>query len=200
MVIGIIDYGMGNHASVVHSLRELGFRVRIGSEPEMLGDVDLLVLPGVGAFPTAMHHLQAHGWINFLQEKFYNDFPIIGICLGMQLLATASDEIQYTLGLNFIPGEVRRISSSHAHIGWNTIACVQDDPLFQESDGLDFYFNHAFAYVGSEAYQICVSESPSPFTSVIRRQNTVGLQFHPEKSQQAGRLLLKRLIKGLLYA
>jgi len=198
--VGIIDYGMGNHASVAHSLRDLGFRVRVSSEADILSSTDVLLLPGVGAFPSAMQALHRHGLVEFLQESGREQRPIVGICLGMQLLASASYECQYTSGLNLIPGEVKKLVHSKWHIGWNTVECVQPDSLLQFSDGDSFYFNHSLAYQGPDEYKVCISRNAGSFASVIRRGNVIGFQFHPEKSQGAGRKLLKNVVTGMLHA
>jgi imidazole glycerol-phosphate synthase subunit HisH len=198
--VGIVDYGMGNHASVMHSLRNLGLRVRVSAETEVLSNTNILILPGVGAFPSAMQALHQRGLVDYLQNYARQQRPIIGICLGMQLLASASHEYHYTVGLDLIPGEVVPLSQSKWHIGWNTMECLQTDPLLQASDGQAFYFNHSFTYQGPEEYQRCISRHSQPLVSVIRRGSVVGLQFHPEKSQAAGRELLKNLITGLVHA
>lgn len=198
--VGIIDYGIGNHASVAHSLRDIGFRVRVSADMEVLNEVDILLLPGVGAYPSAMRALHERGLVHYLQDQAREQRPIIGICLGMQLLASASHELHYTVGLDLIPGEVVPLTEPKWHIGWNTIECVQDDPLFGPSDGQAFYFNHSFMYQGPAEYQVCVSRHPTPIPSVIRRGNIIGLQFHPEKSQAAGKALLKNIISRLAHA
>ena len=199
-IIGIVDYGMGNHASVAHSLRELGFRVRASKEGAELDAVDALVLPGVGAFPAAMRALHEHGLVSYLREQARLQRPIIGICLGMQLLASASNEHQYTVGLDLIPGEIVPFSDHGWHIGWNTLECIQSDRLLRPSDGQAFYFNHSFYYRGPSEYQLAIARHPSEFAAVIRRGSVVGLQFHPEKSQTTGRVLLNNLISGLVDA
>lgn len=198
--IGIVNYGMGNHASVAHSLRELGFRVIASNEIAELDAVDALVLPGVGAFPAAMRALHEHGLVNYLQEQARRQRPIIGICLGMQLLASASHEHQYTAGLDLIPGEIVPFSEHGWHIGWNTLECTHSDRLLQPSDGQAFYFNHSFYYQGPKEHQLAIARHPSEFAAVIRRGTVVGLQFHPEKSQATGRQLLKNLMLGLVDA
>lgn len=200
ITVGIVDYGMGNHASVIHSLRDLGFRVRVSDVPEVLDASDILVLPGVGAFPAAMQALHQRGLVSYLQQQAREQRPIIGICLGMQLLTSASHEFQYTAGLDLIPGEVVPLTGTKWHIGWNTLECVNTDPLLQPSDGRAFYFNHSFCYQGPNEYQVGLSRHPGPFAAVIRRGNSVGIQFHPEKSQAAGRALLKNIISGLTHA
>jgi glutamine amidotransferase len=200
VTVGVVDYGMGNHASVVHGLRDLGYRVRISAEPEVLDATDILVLPGVGAFPAAMQALHQRGLVSYLQQQAREQRPIIGICLGMQLLTSASHEFQYTAGLDLIPGEVVPLTGAKWHIGWNTLECVNADSLLQPSDGQAFYFNHSFCYQGPDEYKVCLTRHPGPFASVIRRANVIGIQFHPEKSQEAGRALLKNVISGLIHA
>lgn len=196
----VVDYHMGNHASVVHSLRELNYRVRVSNDPAVLNEADVLVIPGVGAFPSGMKALHNLSLVSYLQEQARLQRPIIGFCLGMQLLADASYEHQYTMGLGLIPGEVVPLLNPQWHIGWNSVECVLQDPLFQASDGQVFYFNHSFAYRGPSEYQIGQSRHHNTFPSVIRRGSVVGLQFHPEKSQGPGRGLLKSLISGLCHA
>lgn len=191
---------MGNHASVTHSLRDIGFRVRISADVGVLNETDVLLLPGVGAYPSAMKALHERGLVKYLQDQAREQRPIIGICLGMQLLASGSHEHHYTAGLDLVPGEVFPLEDSKWHIGWNTIECVQRDDLLEKSDGQTFYFNHSFSFRGPSEYQVAISRHPNPLTSVIRRGSVVGLQFHPEKSQSAGRLMLRNLITGLCHA
>lgn len=200
LTIGVVDYGMGNHASVIQSLRDIGFRVRISDNEAELDLVDVLVLPGVGAFPAAMATLHERGLVNYLQEKARQGRPLVGICLGMQLLASASYEHTYTVGLDLIPGEIVPFANHGVHIGWNTLEFTQHGPLWSSSDGEAFYFNHSFYYQGPAEYQVAATRHQSAFSSVIQRGSVVGLQFHPEKSQSAGKTLLKNLITGLAHA
>jgi glutamine amidotransferase len=200
VTVGIIDYGMGNLASVAHSLRDLGFRVRVGKNAEDVDSADVLILPGVGAFPAAMRTLHQQGLVTYLQEQARLQRPIIGICLGMQLLASASYEHQYTAGLELIPGEIVPFADKGWHIGWNTLECSPQDAGMRLSDGQAFYFNHSFYYQGPTEYQIATARHPSAFAAVIRRGKVIGLQFHPEKSQMAGRSLLQRLIDEVANA
>lgn len=192
--VGIVDYGFGNHASVVHGLRNLGFRVRVSANQEVLDATDVLLIPGVGAFPAAMQALHQRGLVSYLQQQARLSRPIIGICLGMQLLASASYEFEYTFGLDIIPGEVIAMDGSRCHTGWNTLEFDTSESWAQLINGESFYFNHSFIYQGSNEYKIGISRNPHPFPSVIRKGNVVGLQFHPEKSQQAGQKLLSNLI------
>lgn len=200
VTVGLIDYGMGNHSSVTHCLRKLGFRVRVSDSVEVLDGTDLLLLPGVGAFPSAMEELHRRNLVGYLQEQARADRAIIGVCLGMQLLTGASHEHIYTTGLDLIPGEFVPFRNRLWHIGWNTLECTQPDPLIEPSDGKAFYFNHAFCYSGPQEFQVTRTHHPDPFVSAIRRGRVIGLQFHPEKSQEAGLELLRNLIGGLCHA
>lgn len=123
-MVVVVDYGMGNHASVIHCLRDLGFRVRVSAEIAVLDSADVLLLPGVGAFPAAMQSLHQRGLVDYLQRQAREQRPIIGICLGMQLLTSASHEFQYTAGLDIIPGEFVALFGAKWHTGWNTLECV----------------------------------------------------------------------------
>jgi imidazole glycerol-phosphate synthase subunit HisH len=200
LTVGVVDYDMGNHGSISHALRSLDFRVRVAADIEVLDKTDVLVLPGVGAFPAAMQALNARGLAGWLQARAREQKPIIGICLGMQLLATLGHEHGYTAGLDLIPGEVVALENPKWHIGWNTAECTADDPLFRASDGHSFYFNHSYVYQGPSEFQVCVSRVGRPFASAIRRGNVIGLQFHPEKSQDPGRDLLRTLIRAVSHA
>jgi len=198
--VGVIDYKIGNHASVVHCLRELGFRVSVSNDPAKLNQTDLLFLPGVGAFSPAMQALHQQGLVEYLQEEVKKHKPIIGICLGMQLLTDASFENGYTKGLGLIPGEIVPLDNPKWHIGWNTAKCIQENSMLKASNDKDFYFNHSHIYKGDITYQVSVSQHKKEFATVIQNSNVVGIQFHPEKSQQPGRELLKNLIVGMCDA
>jgi imidazole glycerol-phosphate synthase subunit HisH len=198
--IGIIDYGVGNHASVSRAFKALGYRCRVTSDSEVLAQSDVIVLPGVGAFPAAMAALHAHGLVDFLRQSSQSGKAIIGFCLGMQLLADESSEHGVTNGLGLIPGVVVSLGSANYHIGWNAIEVVNEDKLLQPSDGELFYFNHSYIFNAPREYHICVSRLEHSFVVGVRRRNVVGLQFHPEKSQMAGRKMLKNLVEGLTCA
>ena len=191
---------MGNHASVVHSLRDVGFRVMVSNNGADLDAVDVLMLPGVGAFPSAMAALHERGLVDYLHQQVNLGRPLIGICLGMQLLANASYEHKYTVGLGLIPGDILPFVDHGGHIGWNTLEFSQNNSVWSESCEEAFYFNHSFCYQGPSEYQVALTQHLIPFPSIIQRGNVVGLQFHPEKSQLAGKALLKNLIKGLVDA
>lgn len=197
LTIGVVDYGVGNLASVNRTLHALGYRCRVSREPEVLSATDLLLLPGVGAFPAAMEALHGCDLVEYLQQQARAERPMVGICLGMQLLADASTEYRLTAGLGLIPGQVAALPSARWHIGWNTIEVLDGDPLLQPSDGQALYFNHSYVFEPAREYQVGIARLDRPFTAAVRRGKVVGLQFHPEKSQDAGRQLLQNVIEGL---
>ena len=195
--IGIVDYGVGNLASVWHALHALQLRCRVSSDPAVLDRTDMLLLPGVGAFPAAMEALHRHGLVDYLQTRAKSGRPVVGICLGMQLLADSSTEHRSTAGLGLIPGEVRALNSGGWHIGWNSITTAQEDPMFGALEGQSVYFNHSYAVDVAPEHRLCMAQSPTePVCAVMRRGNVVGIQFHPEKSQAAGREVLRRVVRG----
>lgn len=200
LVAGLVDYGVGNLASVRHSLLQNGLNCHISSESAVLGRCDLLVLPGVGAFRPAMEALQANALDRFLAEQAEKRKPILGICLGMQLLTEGSHEGGFTKGLSLIPGEVVPLGERCWHIGWNSLAALTPDPTFQHEPEETFYFNHAYCYEGPREYQVSEVCFERCFAAIIRRGRIVGMQFHPEKSQAAGYRLLKRVIDDLCDA
>lgn len=201
--IGIVDYGVGNLASVLQALYALDYRCRVSSDSEVLAQSDVLVLPGVGAFPAAMQALHARGLVDFVRQHAFEGKPVIGICLGMQLLADASAELGPTAGLGLIPGKVVALEQSRFHIGWNSIEVAGGDPLFMAGDGRAVYFNHSYVFQAPPEYQAAVArldDLSQPFTVAVHRNNVVGMQFHPEKSQVVGRQLLASVIEGLRRA
>lgn len=200
ITVGIVDYGVGNHSSVRQTLSALGMRCRISDEPAVLDGCDVLLLPGVGAFRPAIEALRGRALDRYLCEQAGRNRPLLGICLGMQLLAEASYEDGFTPGLGLVPGEVVSLGPPHWHIGWNVIRQVQTDSLFRGSHDQAFYFNHSYAYQGPLELQICRTSASEDFVSAIRKGRIIGVQFHPEKSQAAGRTLLRELICGLLDA
>jgi len=199
LTVGIVDYGVGNHTSVLRCVRQLGFRARISPLPDHLDQADVLLLPGVGAFPTAMERLHATGLVGYLQRAAQLGRPLIGICLGMQLLVESSTELAFTPGLGLIPGVVDAIGTPRWHIGWNSLEVVESQPLLQLSDGEVMYFNHSYSFQGPAEFVVAhsrVCEGNAPLVAAIRRGSVWGLQFHPEKSQVPGLQLLERLIRA----
>ncbi|MDB4638763.1 imidazole glycerol phosphate synthase subunit HisH [bacterium] len=194
-----MDYGVGNHASVLRCVRQLGFRARVSNTTEQLDQADVLLLPGVGAFPTAMERLHVLDLSNYLLRSAQLNRPLIGICLGMQLLTESSTEMGFTSGLGLIPGSVEAIENPRWHIGWNGLEVAQGHQLLQASDREVMYFNHSYVYKGPDEFVAAhcrMNEASPPFVAAIARGSVIGLQFHPEKSQAPGLNLLARLIEG----
>jgi glutamine amidotransferase len=195
--VAIVDYGVGNHTSVLRCVRQLGFRARVSHCAEQLDQADVLLLPGVGAFPTAMERLHGLDLVNYLHRAVQLGRPLIGICLGMQLLAESSTELGLTQGLGLIPGVVKAIGEPRWHIGWNSLEVEPGRAVLQASDSEVMYFNHSYAYRGPEEFVAArcrVREGGPPLVAAIARGSVIGLQFHPEKSQTPGLDLLARLI------
>jgi len=199
--IAILDYGVGNHISVLRSLRTLGYRAKICREKNELDQANVIVLPGVGAFPTAMNYLYKYDLVSYLKDAHNSSKPLIGICLGMQLFAECSKEIKFTDGLGLIPGTIEPITGQRWHIGWNSIDVIRKDNIFKLSDNEPMFFNHSYCYKGPKEFIFATSrinQKEDPIVAAIRRGKTVGLQFHPEKSQQSGMYLLDRIINELV--
>ena len=199
--IGIVDYGIGNHASVHRAFQALGHACRLSNEKDFLASVDVMVLPGVGAFPAAMKALHALDMVDFIRDQASEGKAIIGLCLGMQLLAEKSLEHESTEGLGLIPGIVQSLPHSACHVGWNALEILHHDPLLEPSNRMSVYFNHAYVFEAPEIYQAAqVSLDGYSYTAAVRKANVCGLQFHPEKSQTVGKKLLNRLVEGLGHA
>lgn len=198
--VGIVNYNVGNLASVRHCLQELDFRCRVSDDIAVLSGCDLLLLPGVGAFPLAMKALQTRHLDRFLIEQSALGRPLLGICLGMQLLTDASHEGGMTRGLGLIPGEIVSLGQGRWHIGWNSVEKVAASTLFDLDRSDSFYFNHSYVYRGENEFQLCRTPFNGDFASMIGRGKTVGIQFHPEKSQLAGKVLLKQIVRRLCDA
>ncbi|MEO6047456.1 MAG: imidazole glycerol phosphate synthase subunit HisH [Candidatus Kapaibacterium sp.] len=193
-MIGIIDYGAGNIRSVQNALERIGAESIVSDDPAQLDAATRLILPGVGSAKSAIRRLgnsDLAGWIR-LTEK-----PILGICLGMQLLYELSDE-GATQCLGMIQGTIRRFTGTEIkipHIGWNIVRPTISDPLFAGmEDGGYFYFVHSyFATISPQT--VAVTDYGGNFSSVVVRGNIRGVQFHPEKSGSAGLRLLKNFIE-----
>jgi glutamine amidotransferase len=198
-MIGIIDYGMGNLRSVQKALEHLGAAAVIGETPQALSGTDRLILPGVGAFRDAIHCLRSQGWERPLQDHVAAGKPLLGICLGLQLLFDVSYEDGEWTGLGISPGEVRRFQPEPAlkipHMGWNTLDIRQPgNPLLHEiRTGNHVYFVHSYHVVPQDSQVIATqtTHGTQTFVSMITRGNLFATQFHPEKSQQVGLQLLR---------
>jgi glutamine amidotransferase len=196
--VAIIDYGIGNHRSVKNTLNEIGYKCIVTSDLDEIAVSNLIIIPGVGAFSEAKLEMQKRGIVDFIIHEAKKNKPIIGICLGMQLLTDGSYEFGFNSGLSLIPGLIVPIQEPAWHIGWNSIEIEKSESTFFESDGDSFYFNHSFIYDGPSEYQIGFTKHLKRFPAIIKKKNIVGIQFHPEKSQEAGKKFLKSMISALL--
>lgn len=202
METAIIDYGMGNLLSVQRAFEKCGSDAVIIDNPLELREAGHIVLPGVGAFPDAMENLKKGGWIPELNRAVrMKDTPILGICLGMQLLAERGYEVRECEGLGYIPGEIVCFEQTAEkeripHVGWNEIEIKADIPLFNGiKDGTDYYFVHSYQFrTRSEENIAAVTPYCGVFVSAVSNSNIVGTQFHPEKSQKAGFKLIKNFL------
>ncbi|MDA7512455.1 imidazole glycerol phosphate synthase subunit HisH [Verrucomicrobia bacterium] len=198
MSIGIVDVGIGNIGSLRGALYSQGWDTVEVSSPGQISALTHLLLPGVGAFSAAMKQLQATSLIKPIQDFAESGRPLLGICLGMQLLADTGTENGQTEGLSLLQGNVDKLNVPPGfrlpHVGWNELHQHQEHPLTKGMrDGIDFYFVHSYFFdvqektdlVGTTNYGI---ECPA----MIGRNNVVGMQFHPEKSQRNGLLLLDK--------
>lgn len=197
-MIAVIDYGVGNLFSLASSLRHIGQEVLVTGDPDALRSADRLILPGVGAFGDAAKKLRETGLGGALIAEAKRGKPVMGICLGMQLLLTKSFEFGEHEGLGLIPGEVRALSETVdpalkiPHIGWNPLTLTRPSALFRDvRNGDAVYFVHSFQGTRCEADTLALTEYSAPVTAAVGRGNVVGCQFHPEKSGRVGLNILK---------
>lgn len=217
-MIGLIDYGISNLRSVQKAFAHLGVEVTLIDTPDQLVRAERLILPGVGAFRAGMDGLRARGLIEPIRQAAAAGTPLIGICLGMQLLFESSDELGDTAGLGLLPGHVTKIKRQEAgsktqqpfhvtrdtqhtlkipHVGWNQLDLVRAHPLVSGVEsGAYAYFVHSYAvYPEHGDIVIATTEYGGPFASMVSRGHICGLQFHPEKSQAVGLRLLQNFLE-----
>jgi len=208
-VIGIVDYNMGNLASVINAFAKVGVDAVLESDPSKLSQYDKLILPGVGAFGDAMEHLQSNGMDKAVIAYATSGKPLLGICLGMQLLFESSEEFGSTQGLGLIPGKVIAFDESKfdhplkvPHMGWNEMfkktvgADLSVCPLFNGLDD-DFYlyFVHSYHAVCDDKYAIGKTHYGYEFVSAVQNDNIYGIQPHPEKSHENGLQIIENFAK-----
>jgi imidazole glycerol-phosphate synthase subunit HisH len=198
----IVDYGMGNLGSIANAVEAVGGIAVVSSNPSEFYGASNVVLPGVGAFGEGMRSLRHLGFIDVLLELILQKKrPLLGICLGMQMLASWSAEHGLFSGLNFIEGEVKRIEqNSHEiripHIGWNDVCLNNQCQITNSLDGrVSFYFVHSFCfYPKDHGHILGTCDYGGVFPAIVGHSNIFGVQFHPEKSQEAGLTVLKNFI------
>ncbi|ULT56385.1 imidazole glycerol phosphate synthase subunit HisH [Neobacillus drentensis] len=199
-MIGIVDYGMGNLFSVSKALERLGADYFISADKTELLNADALILPGVGSFRDAMERLQ----VETIKEFAETGKPLLGICLGMQLLFEESEENGPTKGLGLLPGKVRRFPGTTPadetykvpHMGWNRLEFVKDSPLLTGLNEDYVYFVHSY-FVDADRNDALLAKADyhEQVSAVVGRDNIYGMQFHPEKSSKLGMALLDNFLK-----
>jgi glutamine amidotransferase len=197
-VIAIADYGMGNRRSVEKALEHVGAEPRLTADHDALRAADAIVLPGVGAFPEAMRRIRAAGLDEVIRERAGAGVPVLGLCLGMQLLFERSTEFEGAAGLALLPGAVTALRAPRVpHIGWNLVTFERPSAL---TEGLGaaaaFYHVHSYACRPGEPDDVVgVGEYGERFPSIVERGNVMGVQFHPEKSSRDGLALLRNFAR-----
>ena len=200
-MIGIIDYGMGNLKSVSNAFRLLGFDAFVATRPEELDRADKIVLPGVGAFGGAINELRKRGWADRVIAAAASGTPLLGICLGMQMLFEVAYENGTHKGLGILPGHVDRIPDAVSpggrklkipHIGCNLLEMRGKSAILPNSDGVYVYFVHSYYAVTEPEYVAAVTHYGSELTAAVEHGSVYGAQFHPEKSGDCGLGILKR--------
>jgi glutamine amidotransferase len=199
-LIHVVNYGLGNVGAFLSLYRKLGIPAVSASTESQLADADHVILPGVGSFDKAMQSLNASGMREMLEHLVVErHVPVLGVCVGMQMLGNSSDEGSYE-GLGWISGHVRCLTSrgpAHRrlplpHMGWNNICATKDVALLDGIPDALFYFLHSFYFDNNDATDAAATvEYGSPFTCMVNRGNVWGVQFHPEKSHRYGIALLK---------
>jgi imidazole glycerol-phosphate synthase subunit HisH len=193
--IGIVDHGMGNRRSVEKALERVGARVALTADHDVLRAADGLVVPGVGAFAAAMRAMRELGLDELVVERAAQGTPVLGLCLGMQLLFESSTELGGDRGLGLLPGEVVALEAPGLkvpHIGWNEVAFAHEAPLLEGlGAGAAFYHVHSFVALPADDGDVLGrGDYGGPFVSIVGRGDVYGVQFHPEKSSAAGLRLL----------
>lgn len=198
-MITIIDYAINNLRSVEKAFLSMGLSVEVSDKPEKIRQAEKIVLPGVGAFADAMANLQAKNLVDVLREKVRAGTPLLGLCLGLQLLFSESEEFGNTVGFNFIPGKVRRLPKTVKvpHIGWNQLHLQRRDPLLEGiREGSFVYFVHSYYAAPEDSEDVlATTDYELEFPSITRRGNVWATQFHPEKSQDVGLRILRNFAR-----
>ncbi len=205
-MLAVVDYGLGNLRSICAALDRLEIDYRCTSDPSIISDADGLILPGVGSFPDGMRNLRDLGLDDLLGVMVFDRrIPILGICLGFQLMARVGTEFGLTPGLSWLAARVVRFegldpSLRIPHVGWNDCVRTRDSPIFSDiPSGALFYFTHSY-YMECEdpSDVIAHSDHGKPFVAAIHRGNILGTQFHPEKSQLHGLILLRNFVEKMV--
>jgi glutamine amidotransferase len=202
--ITIIDYGVGNTYSVFNAIASLGYKkIKISDQGKVIQDADALILPGVGAFDACARNLRSRNLDQILNELvLIQKRPILGICVGMQLMATDSEENGLHTGLNWIEGNVKKLhlppGFAVPHVGWNNVTIKRKEPVFaRNTDDSNFYFDHSYYFSCDDNYVSAFCDYGIKVTAAVQRDNIYGVQFHPEKSQSSGLKLFRGFFNSL---
>ena len=197
-MIAIIDYDAGNTANVLRALKKIGVQAELSSDPTKILAARGLILPGVGAYPAAMAELTKRGLVPVIKEAVAKGAPLLGICLGMQVLTEVGLEHQETKGLGFIPGVCREIKATKnmpvPHMGWNNLTVKHESPLTDGLEGKSVYFVHSYFTDVPKEYIDVTANYGIDVPAMIHKDNVYGAQFHPEKSGDVGLGILKKFI------
>lgn len=198
--IVIIDYGMGNLRSVQKAFEHIGSNAIITNDKTLIQNSSKIVLPGVGAFKDAMHNLHSLGLIDLLNEEILGEKKLfLGICLGMQLIATKSYEFGETQGLGWIDAEIIRFAHTELkipHVGWNSVGFANPSAVFENiPDNSDFYFVHSYYFDCDRTYATSICDYGCEFIASVQKENIFAAQFHPEKSQTHGLKIIENFSK-----
>lgn len=198
MKIIVIDYDAGNTANVLRALNKLGVKAELSADSQKIAAASGLILPGVGAFPAAMAELEKRGLVSAIKEAVAKGTPLLGICLGMQLLVEKGLEHHETAGLGFIPGLCQEIPAMAGypvpHIGWNDLQVKQESPLTTGLQDQAVYFVHSYFTDVPQEYIDVTAEYSISVPAMIHKDNVFGAQFHPEKSGDVGLGILKKFV------
>lgn len=193
-MVVIIDYNVGNLKSVQNAFLRIGVKTIVSRDHNVIREANGIVLPGVGTFPVAMENLKKYDLIDILKERKEAGIPILGICLGMQILFEKGLEIKETQGLGFLKGEVKlmEVNDKIPHMGWNELCFQQIHPLLKNIKEKDFvYFVHSFmAYPSADELIAYCEYGGKKITAMVAKENVMGCQFHPEKSGEVGKQIL----------
>lgn len=199
-MIAVINYGLGNLHSVQKAVAFVGGEPLVTADPQAILNTDKIILPGVGAFADGMQGLQSRGLVDVIQRAAEDGIPLLGICLGMQLLFDQSEEKGEHAGLGLIPGRVLFFQEKDIkvpQIGWNQVSPAKTSALLNDiPDGAYFYFNHGYyCCPRDEGDVLLTTDYGLRYTSAVQRDNVFGVQFHPEKSQKRGLQLLRNFVE-----
>jgi len=198
MKISLLDYGAGNVTSVERALRRLGANPERSNSTESITNAQAIILPGVGHYSALIRALDKQNLRSALVDALHRGVPFLGICLGLQALYNSSEEAPQLQGLNVLPGRVCALPSSVKlpHMGWNQLKLTQPSRLLEGiSPGAYFYFAHSFAATDVNGEAVALCNYGADFAAVIEKQNIFAVQFHPEKSGDAGACLLQNFLR-----